>query len=234
MVRKIYEKAFGVLMQKPFRLWGISLLSGLLTFIAGIAFGPIIACTFVATTLLGVGMQMIYLNTYRTELQPKAAFLFAAFKKEKILKVAGGMAWSALWIFLWGLIPVVGVIFAIIRAYEYRFVPYILMTRDDVSATDAIKVSKEETMGYKGKMFGADILVYALFAAAMIVLGLLGKIPVVGVLFAIICVLLAIVFVLLVPLFLGLVQAAFYVEIKSAQTAEAVAEAPAEPEAPAE
>ncbi len=65
--------------------------------------------------------------------------------------------------------------FAAIRAYEYRFVPYILMTRDDVKPTDAIKISKQETMGYKGKMFGADILLGAVYLGAFLVFALLGN-----------------------------------------------------------
>ena len=94
-------------------------------------------------------MAMIYLNTYRTGLEPKTAYLFSAFRKERIWHVLGGMAWMYLWIFLWSLIPVAGIVFGVIRAYEYRFTPYILMTRDDVKPTEAIKVSKAETMGYK-------------------------------------------------------------------------------------
>ena len=57
--------------------------------------------------------------------------------------MVGGMAWMSLWIFLWSLIPVVGIVFGVIRMYEYRFVPYILMTRDDVKPTDALRVSRE-------------------------------------------------------------------------------------------
>ena len=81
----------------------------------------------------------------------------------QFFRILGGMAWMQLWIFLWSLIPIVGIVFGIIRMYEYRFVPYILMTRDDVKPADAIKISKQETMGYKGKMFGADILLGAVY-----------------------------------------------------------------------
>lgn len=109
--------------------------------------------------------------------------------------------------------------FGIIRMYEYRFVPYILMTRDDVKPTDAIKISKQETMGYKGKMFGADILLGAVYLGAFLVFALLGEIPYLGVLFRILWVLIAIAYGLLAPLFSGIMQAAFYVEIQNRRAA---------------
>ena len=188
-------------------------------------------------------MAMIYLNSYRTGLKPKSTYLFAAFKKDRFWRVVGGLAWMELWIFLWALIPIVGIVFAVIRAYEYRFTPYILMTRDDVKATDAIKLSKQETMGYKGKMFWADMLIVLLYLAAALVLLILSLIPFIGVLFRVVNTLLSIAFSLFAPLFLGIVQAAFYVETKSAPAAPAqptpptipapvAPTAPAAPEAP--
>lgn len=78
---------------------------------------------------------MIFLHTYQTGEEPHTADLFQTFRKDRFLRVVGGMAWMSLWIFLWSLIPVVGIVFGVIRMYEYRFVPYILMTRDDVKPT---------------------------------------------------------------------------------------------------
>lgn len=157
MVKDLYQKSFSVLMKRPFRLWGLSLLAGVLLLAAQVGFIGVPAVPFCAALLLDASMAMIYLNSYRTGLEPKTAYLFSAFRKERVWHVLGGMAWMYLWIFLWSLIPVVGIVFGVIRAYEYRFTPYILMTRDDVKPTEAIKVSKAETMGYKGKMFGADM-----------------------------------------------------------------------------
>ena len=149
MVKDLYQKSFSVLMKRPFRLWGLSLLAGVLLLAAQAGFIGVPAVAFCAALLLDASMAMIYLNTYRTGLEPKTAYLFSAFRKERVWHVLGGMAWMYLWIFLWSLIPVVGIVFGVIRAYEYRFTPYILMTRDDVKLTEAIKVSKAETLGYK-------------------------------------------------------------------------------------
>ena len=206
MVSSIYKKTFSVLMKRPFRLWGISLLAEFLCLVAYAGFIGVPAAAFCAALLLSASMSMIFLNSYRTGLEPKTAYLFASFKKDRILRVLGGMAWMQLWIFLWSLIPIVGIVFGIIRMYEYRFVPYILMTRDDVKPTDAIKISKQETMGYKGKMFGADILLGAVYLGVFLVFTLLGEIPYLGVLFRILWVLIAIAYGLLAPLFSGIMQ----------------------------
>ncbi|MFR7743342.1 MAG: hypothetical protein ACLU3I_08665 [Acutalibacteraceae bacterium] len=141
MVSSIYKKTFSVLMKRPFRLWGISLLAEFLCLVAYAGFIGVPAAAFCAALLLSASMSMIFLNSYRTGLEPKTSYLFASFKKDRILRVLGGMAWMQLWIFLWSLIPIVRIVFGIIRMYEYRFVPYILMTRDDVKPTDAIKIS---------------------------------------------------------------------------------------------
>ena len=232
MVSSIYKKTFSVLMKRPFRLWGISLLAEFLCLVAYAGFIGVPAAAFCAALLLSASMSMIFLNSYRTGLEPKTAYLFASFKKDRILRVLGGMAWMQLWIFLWSLIPIVGIVFGIIRMYEYRFVPYILMTRDDVKPTDAIKISKQETMGYKGKMFGADILLGAVYLGAFLVFTLLGKIPYLGVLFRILWVLIAIAYGLLAPLFSGIMQAAFYVEIQNRRAAGPQPSAPAQPVPP--
>ena len=232
MISNLYQKTFSVLMKRPFRLWGITLLSSVLLVVVHIGFIGIPAVGFCALLLLEASMSMIYLNSYRTGLEPKTAYLFAAFRKDRIWRVLGGMAWMYLWIFLWFLIPVVGFVFATIRAYEYRFVPYILMTRDDVRPTEAIKVSKAETMGYKGKLFGADLLLEGVYFVVILLLSLLSMIPYVGIVFTILRIVLTVVFGVLAPLFLGILHAAFYVEIQNRRAAGQQPSAPAQPVPP--
>ena len=43
MINQIYKKSFSVLMRRPFRLWGVSLLGALLAYLAGIGFAGILA-----------------------------------------------------------------------------------------------------------------------------------------------------------------------------------------------
>ena len=232
MVSSIYKKTFSVLMKRPFRLWGITLLAEFLCLVAYAGFIGVPAAAFCAALLLSASMSMIFLNSYRTGLEPKTTYLFPSFKKDRILRVLGGMAWMYLWIFLWFLIPVVGFVFAAIRAYEYRFVPYILMTRDDVRPTEAIKVSKAETMGYKGKLFGADLLLEGVYFVVILLLSLLSMIPYVGIVFTILRIVLTVAFGVLAPLFLGILHAAFYVEIQNRRAAGQQPSAPAQPVPP--
>ena len=232
MISNLYQKTFSVLMKRPLRLWGITLLSSVLLVVVHIGFIGIPAVGFCALLLLEASMSMIYLNSYRTGLEPKTAYLFAAFRKDRIWRVLGGMAWMQLWIFLWSLIPIVGIVFGVIRAYEYAFVPYILMTRDDVRPTEAIKVSKAETMGYKGKLFGADLLLEGVYFVVILLLSLLSRIPYVGIVFTILRIVLTVVFGVLAPLFLGILHAAFYVEIQNRRAAGQQPSAPAQPVPP--
>ena len=212
MLMTIYGRALAVLMKKPLKLWGLSLLSvcltGVLSALCGVA---IPGLALAVTLLLTTSMTMVYLAGYRGE-EVQTVQLFSCFKDwQTIKRVTLGLSWMALWVFLWGLIPVVGPIFALIRAYEYRLTPYILITEPEVSITDAIKVSKERTNGYKLQMFFADFLIDIL-VYAVVMIGLLSPLPLIGLLSLRPVFLL---YVVLRPLFGGLVQAAFYEEISN-------------------
>ncbi len=236
MIKVIYARAFEVLKKKPLRLWGISLLSVVLAYLAGIGFAGILAIGLAVEWLLDAAMANIYLKGLHGE-EPETADLFATFKKDCIARTAGGMGWKTLWVFLWGLIPVCGFVFAIIKKYTYAFTPYILLHRPEVSATQAIKVSEKETEGYRGKMFLADVLAVLAFALVLLLLSLLGLIPYLGILFRIVHLAVLVAGLALLPLFLGLVRAAFYEEIQKcnadpAYKAQYFPAAPAAPAAP--
>ena len=214
MIKKIYGRALTVLSRKPIKLWGLSLLSAFLILVAEFAFGVIPLVGFAVGLLLEVGLTMILLRGYLGE-EPHTVQLFDCFKDWKTIKrVLCGMGYMYLWIFLWALIPVVGIVFAIIRAYECRLTPYILVMEPDVPITEAYKVSKQRTEGFKAKMFWADILWVLILWAAVLVLALLGRIPYIGWLFYIVLFLLYIAVCLFGTLFAGLIRAAFYVEIQ--------------------
>ena len=215
MIFTIYKRALAVLLKKPFALWGISLLEVLLTAVVTVLFGAIPGLALGINLLLSTSMTMIFLHGYRGD-GVKSVQLFDCFKDGATAKrVLGGMLWMELWTFLWGLIPIVGPIFSIIRTYEYRLTPYILVTEPEISATEAMKVSSKRTKGYKCKMFGADILLWVIVLVIELVLGLLGSIPYIGVLFSLVLFLFTLCWSALSPLYTGLIQAAFYEEIKN-------------------
>ena len=216
MLMIIYKRALAVLLKKPLKLWGLSLLAILLTSVLGTLCGVAIPVLGISIGLLiSTAMTIIFLKGYRGE-EVGVKQLFECFKDWNTIKrVLLGLGWMNLWIFLWSLIPIVGPIFALIRIYEYRLTPYILMFEPEVSITDAIEISKQKTNGYKLQMWLADFVYVLLFYAAVLLLSLFSVIPVLGVLFMLALFVLYIAFVALAPLFAGLVQAAFYEEINS-------------------
>ncbi len=222
MFMKMYKQALTVIGKKPVMLWGLSLLSVVISAIAGLVTAPIVALGFCATTLINCGMVKVYLDGLAGK-EVNSTQLFAAFNKNCV-RIVGGMAWQALWIIIWCLVPIVGPIIAIVKAYSYSFVPYILMTKPEVSATDALKLSMKMTDGKKGQLFLADFCAYAGIFAASFVLGLFSAIPIIGVLFSLVLAVFLIAVALFMTIFVGLYKAAFFVEI-SADFKEVPAEA---------
>lgn len=213
MIKDIYSKVINALSKKPFRLWGISLLCCLLVVVGDSLVIAIPAVGIAVAWLLTTAMSMIFLRGYLGE-EVKCTQLFECFKNWHIVKrVLGGIGWSVLWIFIWSLIPIVGPIFGIIRIYEYRLVPYILMNEPEVEIMDSREVSKQRTNGYKGKMFLADILWVIILIIGIVVIAWLGKLPLIGWMFVVADILLILAFIAFGALFSGLIDAAFYVEI---------------------
>lgn len=211
MIKYVFGKIFEVLAKKPVKLWGISLLGVLLTALASVL-GVLPIITIPATVLLGMGLSYVLLSAYYGN-DVKADDLFYGFGN--FWRNAGGLCWEKLWIFIWSLIPVVGIVFGIIKSYAYKFNQYILLEDNEISAGDALRKSQTMTEGIKGKMFLTDLLIGLIPVAVGIVLGLLGMIPVIGVLFTIILVIFLIVYFAFKPLISGLATTVFYDEAKN-------------------
>lgn len=210
MVTELYKNVFRSLSKKSFRLLGIVWLGALLDILGSLFFGVVPGVGLAISALLTVALSVIYLRTTRGE-EVQVMDLFACFQDWQTAKrVLLGMGWMWLWVLIWGLIPVVGIVFAIIRVYEYRLTPYILIFEPEVKPTEAIKVSKARTEGFKGKMFWADILLAILVFAVTFVLGLLATIPFIGGVFSLVSFVVTVAATLFSSVFLGLVQASFY------------------------
>jgi len=214
--RDLIFKALEVLEQKPLRLWGMSLLCQLLVGLAAM-FGVLPIISIPIALVLNAGMAAVYLSGYRGE-EVNSDALFAGFKR--FFKVAGGMGWMTLWIFIWGMIPLAGPVFAVIKSYSYRFVPYIMIQDPNISATEALRLSIKKTEGYKGRMFLADFLVMVAVWLVMLILGGLSLIRRVGIVFSILGIIVAIFIALVLPLLLGLISAAGYAEFFASTKAD--------------
>jgi len=208
----IMKKSIEMLKKKPVRLWGLSLMYMLLSILAGV-FGVLPIVSMPIIFVLSVGMTAIYLDGYRGK-EVNSNQLFIGFKN--FWRMAGGIGWMELWVFIWALIPIAGIVFAIMKTYAYRFVPYILLSDEEISATDALKRSMEMTNGHRGKMFCADLMVVGVSFAVLLVLGLLSFIPILGYAFRLLFVLAYIAVIVFAPLLAGIIGAAFYDEIETA------------------
>lgn len=96
IISNIYKRAFNVLSKMPFKLWGLSLLSSLLTILV-LVFGvlPIVIVPVIA--VLSAGMAAVYLDGFNG----KEVYSYQLFKGFKdFWRTAGGMCWKKLWIFI--------------------------------------------------------------------------------------------------------------------------------------
>lgn len=109
-----------------------------------------------------------------------------------------------LWIAAW--------VMAIVKAMEFSFTPYILISRPEIKAVDAVKESSRLTKGIKGRIFGAITLPSFAFLFVMMILGGLSALPLIGWLFAAAAFVLNILFSIIYSLFSGLVMAGFYTD----------------------
>ena len=205
------------LMKKPVQLWGLSLLGVILQSLSNLlcAVPPILGMGVSST--LSAGMENVFLDAYhQKEINSKQ--IFSGFSSGKsFLRIAGGMLWRMLWLFLWALfalIPIVGWVIApimlVIKGISYSFTPYLLLRKKDISPLDALKRSMEMTKGYRGKIFLTYLICYAALLVVGLLLFLIAQIPVIG---FIIVGIVGVVISVLCPLFFGVLRAAMFTEV---------------------
>ena len=66
MVKDLYQKSFSVLMKRPFRLWGLSLLAGVLLLAAQVGFVGVPAVAFCAALLLTLIQGLLPKGKFRS------------------------------------------------------------------------------------------------------------------------------------------------------------------------
>lgn len=102
--------------------------------------------------LLKVGSARFFLNGFREDVDIK--YLFSTFNNQELWPIFKAMFITGLYNFLWTLLLIIP---GIVKAYEYRFVPYILAKEPNLTATEAIARSRELTSGEKMNMFVLDL-----------------------------------------------------------------------------
>ena len=205
------------LMKKPVQLWGLSLLGVILQSLSNVlcAVPPILGMGVSST--LSAGMENVFLDAYhQKEINSKQ--IFSGFSSGKsFLRIAGGMLWRTLWLFLWALfalIPIVGWVIApimlVIKGISYSFTPYLLLRKKDISPLDALKRSMEMTKGYRGKIFLTYLICYAALLVVGLLLFLIAKI---GGFAVVLAGLIGLVIGIFCPLFFGVLRAAMFTEV---------------------
>lgn len=97
------------------------------------------------------GARFFLENVYRPAEPGKLGFAFSCGHYKNIVLV---MFWQQLHIFLWSLLCIIP---GIIKAYEYRMVPYLLADAPDLSKEDALRISRQMMDGYKMEAFVLDL-----------------------------------------------------------------------------
>lgn len=86
----------------------------------------------------------------------------------------GGFWWMYLWLFLWSLIPLAGIVMAIIKGLSYSLTAYILADCPNVMAQDALKLSMRIMQGKKWKLFVFQLSFIGWELLSCLTLGLLS------------------------------------------------------------
>ncbi len=119
-------------------------------------------------------------------------------------------------------LTIVGVVFALLlggaalafviyKLYDYRFVPYILLTNKDVKATAALKESKMAVKGKKSSLITADLIFAAPLLVYFVGLNLLAGInETTDKIFTSLANISIVAVVIFIPVFAGLYSAAFF------------------------
>lgn len=118
---------------------------------------------------LWVGYSEFNVRIYRGE----PAFISDMFSTgfSNYWRKVGGILWMQLFIFLWSLLLVIP---GIIKSLAYFMTPYILAESENVTATEALKLSMRMTDGYKGEIFIMMLSFLGWHLLSYLSLGLLG------------------------------------------------------------
>ncbi|MGN0162153.1 MAG: zinc-ribbon domain-containing protein [Candidatus Ornithomonoglobus sp.] len=210
MVGNIFNRSLAILRRKPIVLWSTSIAYSVIAVVIQVvfAFAPFISIPAVLT--LSAGMSALYLEGYNgVEITAEQLFRGFSRKHKCFPRVTLGMLWHSLWTIIWMLVPIAG----IVKVYQYRFTPYILLSRPEVSPVEALILSKKETKGHKLAMFATDFVIWAVLLLILALLAVITVIPFIG---WVICVVGVILLAIFMPLFKGLIMAGFYQEAQNA------------------
>ena len=111
--------------------------------------------TGVGSLILGgpilIGLNFVMVNLFMGAPCGVDSMFSKAF--EDFGRKLGGYLWMQLFLFLWALIPVAGIVICIVKSLAYSMTTYILSDCPNVKAQDALKLSMRMMQGHKGELF---------------------------------------------------------------------------------
>jgi len=150
---------------------------------AGIAVFAIFAVIFVIIFVIATAVDIFLINPVKlgcdkfflknleenSSLSPLGAAFGPDYKN--IVKV---LFFKDLFLFLWAIIPIAGIVLVIIKGYEYMMIPYLLAENPELSKDEAFELSKEMMHGQKWSAFGLDLSFIGWILLTIITFGILG------------------------------------------------------------
>ncbi len=215
MKEKVFTRTLDVIKKNMPKILGITLFGLLISTLIVPACGILPILAYPLSILVSVGMSMIFLRITREE-EIYCVHLFDVFKnKTTAWRVILGIAWKSLWIFIWALIPIAGIYFAIRRRLEYMLTRYILLYEPEIPITEALNLSKERMMGYKKDVFLTYLFVILITCFIPVLFFGLAFIPgAAGIVFLVLFLITLIVVIILLTILFGVLDAEFYNEIE--------------------
>ncbi len=143
--------------------------------VAAIVVGYIIYIVIVALVglvamVFQVGELKFYYEFYRGSKADFGTF-FTGFKNNGMWRIMGGMFLMGLYIYLWSLLLIIP---GIIKTYQYRMFPYLLIDRPDLSIRECFAMTKKMTAGHKGDLFVMDLSFIGWVILSLFTCGLLA------------------------------------------------------------
>lgn len=192
---------------------GASLFALLISALGGALFGVVWGVVLAISYAVLAAECSFFLRSVKGE-KLGSVDMFRTVKDVKTFKrVFFALGWKDLWILIWFLIPVAGIVFAAIRFYEYLLVPYLIFEREDLSPTQLKDESKKLIYGNKKAIFLTDLCLTLVAILGGAILFLLALIPYAGYVFGVILILYALSVVVFYPPLIKIIHAKFYLAL---------------------
>lgn len=215
---EVLASSWGVYKRRFWFYVGATLFTALVGFLFNLLFAVVLGAALIVSYSIKTAKANMFLRACRGE-NIAVVQTFSSFKDLKTVKrVFCGMGWATLWVFIWALIPLAGIVFAVIRGYEYAFVKYLVYEREDLPAVKLKEESKKMTNGYKGKMFLIDLIMFFAVVLGGVILFLLGLIPYVGYVFIALLIIYVLCALIFIPPLVNIVHAEIYLTVKGEKT----------------